>query len=182
MPLPFAFPVGFLLGILLARCVRLELASMERPLGLRRPFCLVLGFTALVFAPVVGYFVGWHADWAYLFTVASQRVPAWLDVVLTLLAALQLPIGFAMAASWVVHKRPRTLRAVTGALGAGVAVTGILLRRNLLTSGSYNEFHDGFEAVDRGTDTLARGAVLSWLVLTLGLLWTIYALRSSRDA
>src|SRR4029079_2246141 len=105
MPLPFAFPLGLVLGMTLAWLARAELARSEVPLVLARPFLIALGLGALVFAPVVGYFAAWHGDWAYLYLVRWSRVPSALDLLLVIVAALQVPLGFAIVAPWAIAKR-----------------------------------------------------------------------------
>src|SRR4051812_23923724 len=105
MPLPFAFPLGLLLGMTLAWLARAELARSEVPLLLARPFLIALGLGALVYGPVVGYFAAWHGDWAYLYLTPSSRVPSALDLCLVLLAALQVPLGFEITTPWAIAKR-----------------------------------------------------------------------------
>jgi hypothetical protein len=105
MPLPFALPVGLLLGMTLAWVARAELARSEVPLVLARPFLVALGLGVTVFAPVVGYFAALHGDWAYLYLVPWSRVPSAVDLVLVLVAALQVPLGFAIGTPWAIAKR-----------------------------------------------------------------------------
>src|SRR5258705_10681645 len=97
MPLPLALPFALACGLTLAWVARAELARSEVPLVLARPFLVALGLGAIVFAPVVGYFVALHGDWAYLYLVRSGRVPSAVDLLLVVVAALQVPLGFAIA-------------------------------------------------------------------------------------
>src|SRR3954470_14233356 len=105
MPVPFALPLGLLLGMTLAWLARAELARSEVPLLLARPFLIAVGLGALVYAPVVGYFAAWHGDWAYLYLVSSLRVPSAVDLLLVLVAAAAVPLGFAIATPWAIAKR-----------------------------------------------------------------------------
>ena len=95
MPLPFAIPIGLLLGMSLAWLARGELARSEAPLVLARPFLVAVGFGAIVYAPVVAYFLVSHGDWSYLYLVRHAELPSALDLTLVLLAASQLPLGLA---------------------------------------------------------------------------------------
>src|SRR5262245_26570628 len=105
MPLPFAVPIGLLLGMSLAWLARVELARSEVPLVLARPFLVAVGLGAIVYAPVVAYFVARHGDWAYLYLVRFSRIPSAVDLALIILAAAQLPLGFAVATPWAIAKR-----------------------------------------------------------------------------
>ena len=181
MPLPLAIPVGLLLGMTLAWLARVELARSEVPLLLARPFLIALGLGALVFAPVVGYFAAWHGDWAYLYLVSSSRVPSAVDLFLVLVAALQVPLGFAIATPWAIAKRgPRVFQGMAGVAAVLVVVCAVFARR-LAVSASYAQYHGGFGALALGKSPLGRGILLSWIAVALAYAWSVHALRSSRD-
>ncbi len=180
MPLPFAIPVGLLLGITLAWLARAELAKSDVPLMLSRPFLITLGLAALLFAPVVGYFAAWHADWAYLYVIEPRRIPSAVDLALVLLAASQLPIGFAIAAPWALAKRQAHFLRATGALAGAIVVACAVFARRLTVSGSYAQIHGGFGSVVVGKSALGRGILLSWVALALGYGLSVYAVRPSQ--
>ena len=180
MPLPLAIPVGLLLGMTLAWLARAELARSEVPLLLARPFLIALGLGAVVFAPVVGYFAAWHGDWAYLYLVRWSRVPSAVDLLLVVFAALQVPLGFAIAAPWAIAKRgTRLLRVMAIATGLLVIACAVFARR-LSVSASFAQYHGGFGGAPLGRSPLGRGILLSWIAVALGYAWSVHALRSSR--
>ncbi|AKV03867.1 hypothetical protein AKJ09_10530 [Labilithrix luteola] len=181
MPLPFAIPVGLLVGMTLAWLARSELARSEVPLVLARPFLVALGLSVLVFAPVVGYFAAFHGDWAYLYLVRWNRVPSALDLAFVLVAAAQIPLGFALASPWAIAKRSsRFLTASAIALGVVLAASAVTARR-LGVSATYAQYQGGFGAVPIGRSPLGRGVLLSWAVLAAGYAWTAHVLRSARS-
>ena len=180
MPLPFAIPVGLLLGMTLAWAARAELARSEVALVLARPFLVALAFAAIVFAPVVGYFAALHGDWAYLYLVAWSRVPSALDLLLVIAAAAAVPVGFAVAAPWAIARRgPRVLKVTAGASGALVIACAVFFRR-LATSASFEQVHGGFGGIATSRSPLGRGILLSWIALALAYAWSLHALRSPR--
>lgn len=180
MPLPFAIPVGLLLGMTLAWAARAELARSEVALILARPFLVAVAFGAIVFAPVVGYFAALHGDWSYLYLVPWNRVPSAVDLFLVLVAAAALPLGFAIAAPWAIAKRgTRVLKVTAGALAVLVAACAVLARR-LAVSASFAQFHGGFGGVSTSGSPLGRGVLLSWIALALAYAWSLHALRSPR--
>jgi hypothetical protein len=181
MPLPFALPVGLLLGMTLAWAARGELARSEVSLVLARPFLVALGLGATVFAPVVGYFAALHGDWAYLYLVRWSRVPSALDLFLVVLAAVQVPLGFAIAAPWAIAKRGTRLLQVSVAVTAGLVVACVVLARRLSVSASFAQYHGGFGAMPLGRSPLGRGILLSWVVLAVAYAWSLHVLRSPRQ-
>jgi hypothetical protein len=177
MPLPLAMPVGVLLGMALAWVARAELARSEVPLVLARPFLVALGLGLLVFAPVTGYFVWLHGDWAYLYLVRSGRIASALDLVLVLACGASVPAGFALATPWAIQRRSTALLwASAGVLGLTLLATGILSAR-LRVSGSYAQVHGGFGTVPLGQSPLGRGVLLSWIALATAYAWSAWVLR-----
>jgi hypothetical protein len=181
MPLPFALPLGLLLGMTLAWLARAELARSEVPLLLARPFLIALGLGALVYAPVVGYFAAWHGDWAYLYLTPSSRVPSAVDLFLVLVAALQVPLGFAIAAPWAIAKRGTRLLQVMAGVAFVLVVASAIFARRLSVSASFAQYHGGFGGVALGRSPLGRGVLLSWIAVALAYAWSVHALRSSRE-
>ena len=181
MPLPLALPVGLLLGMTLAWLARAELARSEVPLLLARPFLIALGLGALAYAPAVGYFAAWHGDWSYLYLVSASRVPSAVDLFLVLLAALQIPLGFAIAAPWAIARRGSRLFQVLGGSGALVALAGGIFARRLAVSATFAQYHGDFGGLPLGRSPLGRGILLSWIAVGLAYAWSARALRSSRE-
>jgi len=181
MPLPLAFPVGLLVGMSLSWIARAELARSEVPLVLARSFLVAVALGALVFAPIVGYFVALHGDWSYLYLVRFSRVPSALDLVLVTFAAIQVPLGFAIAARWSIAKRGPTLLKVCAAIALVVVVASIITARRLGVSASFAQYHGGFGAVPIGKSPLGRGVLLSWIALLGAYAWSFLLLRDPRD-
>lgn len=181
MPLPFAVPIGFILGMSLAWLARVELARSETPLVLARPFLVAVGLGALVYAPVVAYFVARHGDWAYLYLVRSARIPSAVDLSLVVLAAGQLPLGFAVAAPWAIARRGPSLLKLGAAAGALLLVVSIFVARRLSVSASYAQYHAGFGVVPLGQSPLGRGVLLSWMALIAGYGWCVHVLRAPQS-
>ena len=180
MPLPFAFPLGLILGMTLAWVARAELARSEVPLVLARPFLIALGLGAIVFGPVVGYFAALHGDWTYLYLVRWSRVPSALDLFLVVLAALQVPLGFAIATPWAIAKRGTRLLQVNAGIAAALVIACAVFARRLAVSASFAQYHGGFGGVPIGRSPLGRGMLLSWIALALAYAWSVQALRSPR--
>ncbi|MCL2776453.1 MAG: hypothetical protein FWD73_00510 [Polyangiaceae bacterium] len=177
MPVPFAFPFGLFLGLQLAWFARGELSRSDEPLLVTRPFLLCVMLAAFVFAPVVGYFASLHGDWAYLYFVRSGRVPSAIDLTLVLFSAAQIPVGFALAAPWVMAKRRSRLLSVSVIVLGVVFVAGVLFNKRLGVSATFAQYHGGFGVVPIGRSPLGRGVLLSWVALVLGYAWTVHALR-----
>src|SRR5262245_1838420 len=111
----------------LAWIARGELARSEVPLVLARRFLVATLFGAVVYGPVLGYFAAQHGDWAYLYLVRWSRVPSAVDLFLVVLAAAQVPLGFALGTPWAIAKRgTRVLRASAILVGIVVALAAVL--------------------------------------------------------
>jgi glucose-6-phosphate-specific signal transduction histidine kinase len=177
MPLPLALPVGVLLGMALAWIARAELARSEVPLVLARPFLVALGLGLLVFAPVTGYFVALHGDWAYLYLVRSGRIPSALDLVFVLACGASVPAGFALATRWAIQRRSTALLQASAAVLALTILATAILAGRLGVSGSYAQVHGGFGTVPLGKSPLGRGVLLSWIALATAYTWSAWVLR-----
>jgi hypothetical protein len=180
MPLPLALLVGLVLGTTLAWVARAELARSEVPLLLARPFLVAFGLGTVVLGPVVGYFVALHGDWAYLYLVRSGRVPSALDLLFVALAALSVPLGFAVATRWAIARRSTPILQLNGVIAAVLVIVCAVVARRLSVSASFAQYHGGFGAVPIGRSPLGRGILLSWVALALAYGWSFHALRSSR--
>ncbi len=182
MPLPLALPVGLIVGMTLAWIGRSELARSEVPVVLARPFLVAVALAAIVFGPVVGYFAALHGDWAYLYMVPWSRVPSAVDLSLVVLAAAQVPLGFAIASPWAVAKRGPRLLKVCAAVGAVVLVACAIGWRRVTVSGTYVQFHDHFGMVPIGRSSLGRGLLSSWMALAAAYAWAAHVLRSPEES
>ncbi len=178
MPLPLALPFGLLVGMSLAWLARVELARSEVPLVLARPFLVALALGVLVHGPVLAYFVVLHGDWTYLYLVRWSRVPSAVDLALVMLAAAQVPIGFAIASRWAIAKRGSALVTTSAILAAVLLVACAVAARRLGVSASYAQYHAGFGVTPLGRSPLGRGVLLSWLALLAGYGWSVRVLRA----
>ncbi|MBX3227621.1 MAG: hypothetical protein KIT84_14800 [Labilithrix sp.] len=171
MPLPLAPVVGLLLGLGLAWLARVELARSEVPLVLARPFLVALGFGLVVFGPVVGYAVALHGDWSYLYLIRFTRIPSAIDLVLVVLAAATVPIGFALGAPWALAKRGSALLKLGAVLVVLLAGGTLLAAKRLAVSASFAQYHGAFGGAPIAQTPLGRGVLLSWLALLAGYGW-----------
>ena len=180
MPLPFALPIGLLVGLSLAWLSRAELARSEVPLALARPFLVAVGLGIIVYAPVLGYFAAAHGDWTYLYLFRSSRVPSALDLAFVVACGASVPAGFALATPWAIAKRSQRLLAASAALAAAVVIGAVLASRRLATSASYAQFHGGFGGAPASHTTLGRGVLSSWIAFAAAYAWSAWVLRSAR--
>ena len=180
MPLPLALPIGLLIGMSLAWLARVELARSEVPLVLARPFLVAAALGALVYAPVVAYFVAMHGDWSYLYLVRVSRIPSAVDLTLVMVAAAQVPLGFALASPWAMAKRGPALLKVGVVVAALLFAGCIVAARRLAVSASYAQFHAGFAVMPLGKTSLGRAVLLSWVVLLAAYGWSVHVLRAPR--
>ena len=177
MPLPLALPIGLLIGMSLAWLARIELARSEVPLVLARPFLVAAALGAIVYAPVVAYFVAMHGDWAYLYLIRFSRIPSAVDLTLVVLAAAQVPLGFALASPWAMAKRGPALLKIGVVIGVLLLAGCIIASRRLAVSASYAQFHAGFAVMPLGKTPLGRAVLLSWAALVAGYAWSAHVLR-----
>jgi hypothetical protein len=173
VPIPFALPFGFALGAALAWIAAPELARDDGPITLTRPFAVVACFAAMLWLPIVGYFVAFHGDWSYLYLVAWRRVPSAVDLGLVLLSVAAVLGGFCLAVP-PVRKRRLGPVAVMVVAPAGLALGGVALSvHRLAVSGTYAQFHGDFGTEPIAASTLGKGVLLMGALLTLGLAWVV---------
>lgn len=182
MPLPLALPLGLLVGGSLAWMARAELARSEVAVALSRPFLVALAFAILVLAPVLGYFAAFHGDWAYLYLVDAARIPSAADLVLVLLVAGQVAVGFVVAAPLAVARRTTRLLWLGGVLAGVAGIACALSSRRLGVSATWPEWRGGFGLVPIGQSPLGRGVLSSWVALAVGYAWAVLAVRSGRTS
>ena len=177
VPLPLALPLAWLIGLSMAWSARAELARSEVPLLLARPFLVAAAFGAIVFGPVLGYFVALHGDWAYLYVVRWSRVPSAVDLLLVTFVAAQIPLAFALTAPWAAAKRGPLFIRTSAVVLALLAVLCVVFFHRLAASATYAQFHGGFGTAAIGKSSLGRGVLSSWTALLAGWGWAIHVLR-----
>jgi hypothetical protein len=176
VPIPFAPLIGLALGVAFAWIAAPELSRDEGPIVASRPFAIVVAFAALVWLPVVGYFVAFHGDWAYLYLVAWRSVPSAIDLGLVLLSGAAIVLGF-----WLVIRpvRKRRFGPVVVMLVAPVtiAVAGLTIAaRRLAVSGTYAQFRGDFGTHPIGSSPLGQVVLVMGAILVLAVAWTARAL------
>jgi hypothetical protein len=183
MPIPFAPLFGFALGGVLAWVAGAELVRDDGPIVASRPFAVVTAFAALVWLPVVGYFVAFHGDWSYVYLVAWQRVPSAVDLGLVLLASAAVVGGFWLAVGPVRKRRTGPIVAIVVTPGVMGTVGLVAAAHRLALSGTYAQFHGDFGTVPIGASALGKGVLFMGIVLSAGVAWTVRSLlRMSADA
>jgi hypothetical protein len=165
MPAPIALLLGFAIGAALAFLARQELTRGDDALHETRAFTVACLFAVFVWAPVTGYFLAFHGDWAYFYGVPWRRIPSALDLVVVLAAAAVVPAGFVAAVPAV---RARSRQVVAGLVGGPIAVVLVLtlaLFGRLRTSATYAQFHGHFGRSPVFGSTLGKS--LGWAALVL---------------
>ncbi len=181
MPIVLLVLFGFLLGVTFAWMARAELGRVDAPIVATRPFNVVLGFAALVYGPVAGYFVAFHGDWSYGYVLAWRRVPSAVDLALVLAAGCSVIIGLAAAAH---AARARRLSVVGWLVLLPTAASVFAIAAaapRLAVSATYAQYHGGFGVVPIGSSALGRGVLLMGLVVLSGVAWTARALGQGED-
>jgi hypothetical protein len=176
VPIPFAPLVGLAIGAALAWVAAPELVRDDGPVALSRPFAVIVAFAGLLWVPVVGYFVGFHGDWSYMYLVPWQHVPSAVDLGLVLLSGAAVVGGFWLSVRPI---RKRRLGPVVAMVVAPVTVAAFgltLAMHRLAVSGTYAQFHGQFGTEPIEASTLGKGVLLMGALLTLGLAWTVRSL------
>lgn len=176
MPLPFAPLVGLALGAVFAWVSAPELSRSEEPIVASRAFAIVAAFTALVWVPVIGYFVAFHGDWSYLYLVSWRRVPSAVDLGLVLLAGLAVLAGFALSVEPIRKRHFGRVVGVIVAPGALVVAGLTLAARRLAMSGTYAQFQGDFGTAPIGSSPLGKGVLFMGAVLVTAIGWTALSL------
>jgi hypothetical protein len=176
MPLPFAPLVGLALGAAFAWVAAQELSRTEGPVIASRAFAIVAAFSALVWVPVLGYFVAFHGDWSYLYLIPWRRVPSAIDLGVVLVAGLAVLAGFAVSVEPI---RKRRFAPVVTAIVApsSLVVAGLTLAaRRLAVSGTYAQFHGDFGTEPIGSSPLGKGVLFMGAVMAVAVAWTAVSL------
>jgi hypothetical protein len=164
------------LGAAFAWVAAPELSRDEGPIVASRPFAVVVAFAALAWLPVVGYFVAFHGDWAYLYLVPWRTVPSAIDLGLVLLAGAAVVGSFAFAVR-PIRKRRFGPVVVMVVAPAAVVVAGLTLAaRRLAVSGTYAQFHGDFGTSPIGSSPLGQGVLIMGAILVLAVVWTARSL------
>jgi hypothetical protein len=182
VPIPFAPLVGFVLGVVLAWVAREDFAHDEGPLIASRPVAVATAFAILVYAPIVGYFVTFHGDWAYLYVWAWNRIPSAVDLALVLLSGASIPAGL-MASSYAARTKKLGTLVWFGAAPT-VFAAGLFAwsARRLSVSATYAQFHGDFGTEPIASSALGRGVLWMAIVGALGITWTIRSLDGGGDS
>jgi hypothetical protein len=153
--------------------------ELSRGAGVTSSRSLVVSalFGFLVHAPACGYFQAFFPDWSYAYFVDAAHRPAVLDLVLVLVDALSVPVGFVLLSGSAATGHTST---IARAVAAPVIVTLVLLALSLSrlrVFATYAEFHGDF-----GTEPLSGspvGYALIWMtsVDAGAAAWTLRALR-----
>lgn len=182
VPLPFAPFIGIALGALFAWLARAELARDDGPLVAARSFLVVSAFAGFVFAPVIGYFVAFHGDWAYLYFYPWRAVPSAVDLALVLLGGATVPLGFAICARAARSQKFAGVATIGGLPLGAASVLLLLMQRRLATSATFAQFHGGFGTDSVVASALGRGILWMGFALVVGVAWCAYCIRDGAPA
>jgi hypothetical protein len=175
VPIPFAPLVGFVLGVVLAWSAAVPLAREEGPVVASRPVAVAAAFALLVYTPVVGYFVAFHGDWAYVYQIPWRRVPSALDFALVLFSGACVLLGF-LAAVPLLRKRRTGAVAALGVAPAAVALALLALTaKRLMYSATYAQFHGDFATEPVAASTLGYGILVMGVIVVAGMAWCVRA-------
>lgn len=143
--------IGFALGVLLAWLARAE-ASRDDDRSLRARAQVAALFGALVFAPACAYFLIFSGDWARFYLVDGRAVPSALDLVLVVVDAAVVPLGFIAARRAGRRRAYRVLGALGGAPTAAALALVLIFFPKLRVEGTYHQVRGDF-----GTQPVAGG-------------------------
>jgi len=181
VPILFAPLVGFVLGVALAWVAREDFAGDDGPLIASRPVAIVTGFAILVYSPIVGYFVAFHGDWAYLYVWPWNHIPSAVDLALVFLSGASIPVGLMVSSH---AARAKKLGALVG-FGAPPTVIAAGLfawsARRLSVSATFSQFRGDFGTEPIASSSLGRGVLWMAIVGALGIVWTVRSLDRGGD-
>ncbi len=182
MPLAFAPFVGIALGALFAWLARAELARDDGPLVAARSFLIVTAFAGFVFTPVLGYFVAFHGDWAYLYFVPWRAVPSAVDLALVLLGGSMVPLGFVISARTARSQKFAGVATIGGVPVGAASIFLLMMQRRLATSATFAQYHGGFGTDSVVASALGRGILWMDFALVIGVAWCAYSIRDGAPA
>jgi len=155
-----------------------ELARHEASALASRGFAVVSLFALLVYAPIAGYFVAFHGDWAYLYWLSVRSLASAVDLALVLVAAASVPLGFLAAARWARIERLGPI-AVIGAIPLALALSlAMVWQKRLSTSATFAHFHGDFGTEPITSSVLGRGVLIMDLLGLAGIVWCALQMRS----
>ncbi len=166
--------IGFCLGVAFA-WITLRAGDHDRGALRYRGLLVVGGFSALVYAPVAGYFLAFAEDWAFAYWLNAGELPVAVPLLWLMLDLCAAPLGFLLA------MRPDQTRTRTFlTLGSAPAIAALALfvvsAKRLRVFGTYRQFHEDF-GINQVWGT-QLGYALLWMLgaLVLGAAWTAHAL------
>lgn len=167
--------VGFALGVTLAWIARGE-ADRDDDQGMRARAAVVALFGAVVFAPVCAYFLIFAGDWSLFYLVDSRAVPSALGLLLVVLDAAIVPLGFIAARRAGRRRAYRALGALGGAPAMMAFALLLIFFPKLHIEGTFHQVRSDF-----GTQPVAGGPLgyaILWMnaMLVAGFVMTIRAL------
>ncbi|HEU4412845.1 MAG TPA: hypothetical protein VFS43_46815 [Polyangiaceae bacterium] len=177
MPALLAPFVGFSLGVFFSWASADEVARGLGPLVISRPFAIVALFALLGFAPALGYFLTFAADWSLAYLVDTRRVPSALLLLLALGSGASVLAGFALGARQVRARRPVSLLPLMTVPLAAAAVLLGAFARNLALFGSYVQVTRQLDAEPIAGSSLGYAVLWVNACLLASVLWTAHELR-----
>jgi hypothetical protein len=171
MPFPIAPLLAALLGVAFALVGREEVQRSRQPASRTRAFLLVSLSAGLLFAPALGYFAAFYADWSWAYLLHGAKVPSAVSLLLVLATAALAPISFGWTASALRRHAVRELVRVVSGLVLALAALLAMLGPRLLMAGSTGAFREGYELSPASATSL--GASILWIdgCLLGGILW-----------
>jgi hypothetical protein len=153
--------VALALGAALAFLCRGEVLR-EDHLAVRARATIAALFGALVFAPACAYFLIFAGDWSFFYLFDSRAVPSAALLVLVVVDAALVPVGFLAGRRAAERRAERVLvaLAVVPAVAAAALVLAFLTK--LRVEGSFHQVSERF-----GTRPVAGGP-LGWAILWMG--------------
>jgi len=153
--------VGFAIGVALAWVCRVE-ALREDEAAFRARLAVAALFGALVFAPACGYFLVFAGDWSLFYLVDSRAVPSAALLVLAVVDAAMVALGFAAGHRAARQRADRALVALAAGPAVLAGVTLLSFFSRLRIDGTTHQVASRF-----GTQPVA-GSPLGWALLWMG--------------
>ncbi len=153
--------VALALGAVLAVLCRGEVLR-EDHLAVRARATIAALFGALVYAPACAYFVIFAGDWSFFYELDSRAVPSAALLVLVVVDAALVPIGFLAGRRAAERRAERVLYALCAAPAALTAALVLAFLTKLRVEGTFHQVTERF-----GTRPVAGGP-LGWAILWMG--------------
>ncbi|WP_394826828.1 hypothetical protein [Pendulispora albinea] len=170
--------IGVALGAFFAWLARGELARNDAGAVASHGFAVVSLFALFVYAPIAGYFIAFHGDWAYLYWISVRSLASAVDLTLVLVSGASVPLGFLAAARWARIERLGPV-AIIGAIPLAVALAlAMVWQKRLATSATFAHFHGDFGTEPITSSLLGRGVLLMDFLGLAGIVWCGLQMRS----